>query len=300
MHALLVENVSKQFDKFTAVNNVSFHIDQGEIFGLLGPNGAGKTTLISMIADLLTKDSGKIEIFGLKKAQHLMNVLPGFTHVNNPLTIDEFLKEYSLLYSVKNWKKEREYVLNLLEIEEQRNEKMMDLSSGYKQRVLLAKALLTKPKLLLMDEPTVGLDIEIAIKIRGIIKELKKKGYTILLTTHNMLEVEELCDRIALINQGKIVAEGTVKEVKKKIVEQNSILIECENPTKIVSLFKKESYVINTKLLKTGCIIYVRQNRKIKTIMKKLSEQEEKVYSIEIMEPTLEEAFIKLTSRRKK
>jgi len=229
-----------------------------------------------------------------------MNVLPGFTHVNNPLTIDEFLKEYSLLYSVKNWKKEREYVLNLLEIEEQRNEKMMDLSSGYKQRVLLAKALLTKPKLLLMDEPTVGLDIEIAIKIRGIIKELKKKGYTILLTTHNMLEVEELCDRIALINQGKIVAEGTVKEVKKKIVEQNSILIECENPTKIVSLFKKESYVINTKLLKTGCIIYVRQNRKIKTIMKKLSEQEEKVYSIEIMEPTLEEAFIKLTSRRKK
>lgn len=297
MHALLIENVTKRFDNFTAVDDVSFSIKQGEIFGLLGPNGAGKTTLISMIAGLLTKDSGKIEIFGLKKANHLMNILPGFTHVHNPLTVDEFLKEYCFLYNVKNWKKEREYVLKLLEITDKRNISMKDLSSGYKQRILMAKALMTKPKLLLMDEPTVGLDVEIAIKIRGIIKELKRKGYTILLTTHNMLEVEELCDRIALIHKGRIIAEGTVNDIKKKIVEQNSIQIECENPKKILSLFKKETYVINTKLLENGCIIYVRQNRKIKLIMKKLSALKEKVFSIEIMEPTLEEAFIKLTSR---
>jgi ABC-2 type transport system ATP-binding protein len=299
MLALSVENVTKRFENFTAVDTVSFSIKQGEIFGLLGPNGAGKTTLISMIADLLTKDAGKVEVFGLKNANHLMNVLPGFTHVHNPLTVDEFLKEYSLLYSVKNWKKQREYVLKLLEIQDKRDIAMKDLSSGYKQRVLMAKALMTQPKLLLMDEPTVGLDVEIAIKIRGIIKELRHKGYTILLTTHNMLEVEELCDRIALIHRGRIIAEGTVPEVKKKIVEQNSIQIECENPRKIQLLFQNESYVLHTRLLKNGCIIFVRQNRKIKKIMRRLSEQEEKVYSIEIMEPTLEEAFIKLTSRKK-
>lgn len=300
MLALSVENVSKRFGDFVALDNISVSINKGEIFGLLGPNGAGKTTLISIIAGLLTKDSGEITIFGLKKANHLMNVLPGFTHVNSPLTIDEFLKEYSFLYSIKNWKKEREYVLNLLEIQDKRDVELRDLSSGYKQRALLAKALLTKPKLLLMDEPTVGLDIEIAIKIRGIIKELKRKGYTILLTTHNMLEVEELCDKIALIHHGKIIAEGTIADVKKKIVERNSIEIECENPKRIQSLFEKEPYVIDTKLLKNGCIIYVEQNRKIKNIMKILSQQKEKVFSLEIMEPTLEEAFIKLTGKRKK
>lgn len=300
MLALSVENVSKQFGDFVALDNISVSINKGEIFGLLGPNGAGKTTLISIIAGLLTKDSGNITVFGLKKANHLMNVLPGFTHVNSPLTVDEFLKEYSFLYSIKNWKKEREYVLNLLEIQDKREVELRDLSSGYKQRALLAKALLTKPKLLLMDEPTVGLDVEIAIKIRGIIKELKRKGYTILLTTHNMLEVEELCDKIALIHHGKIIAEGTIADVKKKIVERNSIEIECENPKRIQSLFEKEPYVIGTKLLKNGCIIYVEQNRKIKNIMKILSQQKEKVFSLEIMEPTLEEAFIKLTGKRKK
>lgn len=310
MLALKIENVSKIFkDKnkvTTALDNVSLHINQGEIFGLLGPNGAGKTTLISIIAGLLQHETGAIEVFqyplkeNRQKIKQMINIVPGFTHLASSLTIDEFLREYSLLYEVKDWKKKKEQLIKLLELEGKRDDELRTLSSGYKQRALLAKALLTNPKLLLMDEPTVGLDVDIAIKMRGIIKRLKQQGYTILLTTHNMFEVEELCDRIALIRQGKIVVVGTIDEVKKLIIEKNGIEIECENPRKVKRLLEKEKYVQSIKDLPNGCIVYVDQYRRIKTLMKQLSLIEEKIYTIRIVEPTLEEAFIKLTRGKKK
>lgn len=310
MNALTIQNVSKSFPKTRkpVVDNLSFHIKQGEIYGLLGPNGAGKTTLISMIAGLLAKDTGTIAVFEYdidqepQKIKQILNVVPGFSHVNSSMSVDEFLAVYAHIYNVKDWKKERERVLKRVELKDKRSTQLNELSSGYKQRALLAKALLTRPKLLLMDEPTVGLDIEIAIKIRALIKKLREEGYTILLTTHNMLEVEELCDRIGLINNGEIIAEGTVQDIKKLVVERNEIEIECEDPTVIKKLFEKEKYVMEVKLLTTGCVMYVKEYKYIKEIMKALAERKEKVYSISIMEPTLEETFIKLTrkkSRRK-
>lgn len=306
MNALTIQNVSKSFPKVKkpVIDNVSFQIKRGEIYGLLGPNGAGKTTLISMIAGLLAKDTGNISVFEYnidkesQKIKQMLNVVPGFSHVNSSMSVDEFLAVYAYIYNVKNWKKEREAVLKRVELKDKRNTQLNELSSGYKQRTLLAKALLTRPKLLLMDEPTVGLDIEIAIKIRALIKELRKEGYTILLTTHNMLEVEELCDRIGLINNGKLIAEGTVKEIKKLVVERNGIEIECEDPSAIKKLFEKERYVIEVKMLTTGCVIYIREYKHIKEIMKILAERKEKVFSISIMEPTLEETFIKLTGKK--
>ena len=310
MLALNVKNVSKFFEsknkRIKALDNVSLHINEGEIFGLLGPNGAGKTTLISIIAGLLRNETGTVEVFqyhlekDLQKIKKLMNIVPGFTHLASSSTVDEFLKEYALLYEVKNWGKKREQLVKLLGLQEKRDVELQTLSSGYKQRALLAKALLTSPKLLLMDEPTVGLDVDIAIKMRGIIKKLKQQGYTILLTTHNMFEVEELCDRIALISQGKIVVTGTITEVKKMIIEKNGIEIECENPERIRRIFEKEKYVQKIVRLANGCVVYVDQYRTIKLIMKKLADIEEKVYSIKIVEPTLEEAFIKLTRRKRK
>ena len=308
MNALHLENVSKTFPrvKKQTLNNISLSIREGEIYGLLGPNGAGKTTLISIIAGLLAKDTGVITVFDYnidkepQKIKQILNVVPGFSHVNSSLSVDEFLKVYAHLYNVKDWQKERESVLKRVELKDKRSTQLNELSSGYKQRALLAKALLSKPKLLLMDEPTVGLDIEIAIKIRALIKELRTQGYTILLTTHNMMEVEELCDRIGLINNGKLVAEGTIKEIKKLVVERNGIEIECENPTTIKEVFEKEPYTLEVKVMSTGCIIYVKEYKHIKEIMKKLAARKEKVYSISIMEPTLEETFIKLTERKRK
>lgn len=306
MNALTIQNVSKSFSKGkrNVVDNVSFEIKQGEIYGLLGPNGAGKTTLISIIAGLLAKDAGAIRVFEYnidkepQKIKQILNVVPGFSHVNSSLSVDEFLAIYAHLYNIKDWQKEREAVLKRVELKDKRNKQLNELSSGYKQRALLAKALLTKPKLLLMDEPTVGLDIEIAIKIRALIKELKTQGYSILLTTHNMLEVEELCDRIGLINNGKLIAEGTVKQIKKLVVERNGIEIECDEPETIKKILEKEKYAIEVKIMATGLIIYVKEYKHIKDVMKILGERKEKVYSISITEPTLEETFIKLTSKK--
>ena len=163
MNALQIENISKIFPgaKKQTLNNVSFSIKEGEIYGLLGPNGAGKTTLISIIAGLLAKDTGTITVFDYsidkesQKIKQILNVVPGFSHVNSSLSVDEFLKVYAHLYNVKDWQKERESVLKRVELKDKRSIQLNELSSGYKQRALLAKALLSRPKLLLMDEPTV-------------------------------------------------------------------------------------------------------------------------------------------------
>jgi ABC-2 type transport system ATP-binding protein len=310
MNALTVKNVTKSFHDGTKVINalydMSLHIKKGEIYGLLGPNGAGKTTLINSIAGLVTVDVGSIRVFNynvdkqLQKIKQVINVVPGFSRCYSSLTIAEFLRMYSYLYAIPDWRRRREEVIDLLELKDRKHQPLMSLSSGFKQRVLLAKALLTKPKLLLMDEPTVGLDVEIAIKMRALMKKLKKEGYTILLTTHNMFDVEELCDRIALISKGRVVVEGTIDDVKKRIVERNGVEIECQSPHKVAMLFKKEKYVLDVKVLQTSFIIYVAQYRNIKKIMGRLAKIEQKVFSIKILVPTLEEAFIKLTGNKRK
>ena len=225
MDALTVTNAVKEFkDKNTktrALDNVSLTIKQGEIVGLLGPNGAGKTTLISSICGLLELDSGTITVFGkdsLKEKEGVsadINLITGFAGLLQGLSVEKLLTYYALLYNVKGMEKVIDRVLTQTGLQEKRKQVAQTLSSGYKQRFYIAKALLSNPKMLLMDEPTVGLDVKSAMQIRALVKNLKKDGKTILLTTHYMLEAEELCDRIALINGGKIVALGTSKELKK-------------------------------------------------------------------------------------
>ena len=227
MDVLKIQNLNKEFGKgnkkVSALNNVSFNIKKGEIFGLLGPNGAGKTTLISIMCGLLEKDSGKVQIVGkdldteITEIRKKINLMLGFTGIGMSLTVREFLNYYCMLYDLDNSKKRIAKAMDAVDITDKKDMKTLDLSSGYKQRALLAKALLNEPELLLLDEPTVGLDVEISIKIRSLIKQLQKKGTSILLTTHNMYEVEELCDRIALISHGKIIAQGSVDDIKSMI-----------------------------------------------------------------------------------
>lgn len=306
MQAIQVKNVSKYFPgekkKVIALDNVSLSISEGEIFGLLGPNGAGKTTLVNILAGLVTYDTGKVQILtldlkkNLKKIQKLMNVVPGFTHLSSGFTIDEFLQLYAYCYNVQNWRQQREYVLEVLELQAQRKMELRQLSSGYKQRALLAKALLTKPRIILMDEPTVGLDVEIAIKMRALIKKLKEQKYTILLTTHNMLEAEELCDRIALISHGKIVVTGTSNAIKEKVKERICIEIECENADRLLSTLKKLKVEIDDQnSTENTLLIFVDKQERIKQIMAVLAKTKEKIYTVRLKEPTLEEAFIQLT-----
>lgn len=210
--------------KTIALKNVSLKIKYGEIFCLLGPNGAGKTTLLNILISQLMPDSG--EVFIMKEnvtngfprwLKNKMNMCSGNPNFPWCMTVEEILKFYSLLYGLKkkDYEERIEKYLKILELERYRKTRFDELSTGTKQRLALAKALINEPEILLLDEPTVGIDPEVASKIRKFIKSLhEKRKMTILLTTHYMKEAEELSDRIAFINNGKVVAEGTPEELK--------------------------------------------------------------------------------------
>lgn len=225
MLALQVLNARKTFrsngEFIRALDSVSLQIQKGEIFGLLGPNGAGKTTLISAVCGLIELDEGQITVFGhdvlhaRDSAISDINLVTGFAGLFNGLSVEDLLYYYALLYGVSKKREQIDWVLQKTGLNEKRKQIATTLSSGFRQRFYIAKALLSKPKLLLMDEPTVGLDVESARQVRLLITELKKEGIAVLLTTHYMQEAQSLCDRLAIITNGKIVASGTISELKK-------------------------------------------------------------------------------------
>ncbi|MDR4479724.1 MAG: ABC transporter ATP-binding protein [Nitrospira sp.] len=215
-----VRNLAKRFGGFTAVDDVSFDIGRGEILGLLGPNGAGKTTTFQMMLGLVTPTSGTIRMFGLDLQQHreaiLQQVNFSSTYISLPysLTVEENLSVIARLYGMSDMAGRIDDMVKKLEMGEWRHKLTRKLSSGQMTRLTLAKALLTNPKVLLLDEPTASLDPDIAHKIRAILlEERQTTGLSILYTSHNMREMEEMSDRIIFLQRGKIVAEGTAKEI---------------------------------------------------------------------------------------
>lgn len=217
---LQVTNLCKRFGDFTAVDDVSFSMQPGEILGLLGPNGAGKTTTIHMLLGLITPTAGSIRMFGLDLATHRETILGrvnfSSTYISMPqsLTVEENLWVVARLYGMADIARRVDQVLKKLEIDELRRKVTRHLSSGQLTRLTLAKAFLTEPKILFLDEPTASLDPDIAQKIRALLKETRRSsGVSILYTSHNMREMEEMSDRIIFLQRGKIVAEGTAQEI---------------------------------------------------------------------------------------
>lgn len=283
-----------------ALKGVSFSVKEGEIFGLLGPNGAGKTTLISMLVGILSPDSGTAKVFGkdcttqTKEVQNTLNVVSGFSGAVSSLSVEEALTYYSMLYNVKDSKKRITELLKQVDLYDSREWPAEDLSSGMRQRYLICRGLLNNPRLLILDEPTVGLDVESAIAVRKIVKELRENGHTILLTTHNMFEAEELCDRIAFINHGNILAIGTPKELKDKIKARRVIEIHCSmeqcvadelKPIKGIEVSIKSPQMVHVGMEDAG---------KMKDIMRALSKCEGDIYSVNELEPTFEEIYLKM------
>jgi len=216
-----VRNLTKRFGDFTAVDGVSFDIRQGEILGLLGPNGAGKTTTIQMLLGLITPTAGEIRMFGLPFDQHREEILGrvnfSSTYVSMPqaLTVEENLRVIAKLYGMNRVTSRIDDIVKRLEMEEFRTKITRKLSSGQMTRLSLAKAFLTEPKVLFLDEPTASLDPDIADKTRALIKEIRRStGLTVLYTSHNMREMEEMSDRIIFLQRGRIVAEGTAEAIK--------------------------------------------------------------------------------------
>ncbi|ALA60065.1 ABC transporter ATP-binding protein [Nitrospira moscoviensis] len=217
---LHVSQLTKRFGDFTAVDGVSFEVKPGEILGLLGPNGAGKTTTIQMLLGLVTPSGGSICMFGLDLATHRETILQqvnfSSTYISMPqsLTVEENLWVVARLYGLSNIARRVHDIVKKLEMEDFRDKITRKLSSGQMTRLTLAKAFLTEPKILFLDEPTASLDPDIAHKIRALLKEERRSsGLSILYTSHNMREMEEMSDRIIFLQRGRIVAEGTAQEI---------------------------------------------------------------------------------------
>ncbi len=223
-----VRHLTKRFGDFTAVDDISFDIYPGETLGLLGPNGAGKTTTIQMLLGVITPTQGSIHMFGLDLARHRKQILKqvnfSSTYISMPysLTAEENLRVIGKLYGLQAISSRIDDVVKKLEMEDIRHKLTRKLSSGQMTRLTLAKAVMTDPKVLFLDEPTASLDPDIANKIKGFLKEYRKtSGLSMLYTSHNMREMEEMSDRMIFLQRGKIVAQGTTHEILSQYGQQD-------------------------------------------------------------------------------
>ena len=223
-----VRQLTKRFGDFTAVEQVSFHIQPGETVGLLGPNGAGKTTTFQMLLGVITPTEGSIHMFGLDLMKHREEILRqvnfSSTYISMPyaLTVEENLRVTGKLYGLPDIDRRIDDVVKKLEMEDIRQKLTRKLSSGQMTRLTLAKAVMTEPKILFLDEPTASLDPDIAHKIKAFLKEYRDtSGLSMLYTSHNMREMEEMSDRIIFLQRGKIVAQGTAKDVIEQYGEDD-------------------------------------------------------------------------------
>ncbi len=285
--------------KKEVLKDVSIDIEEGEIFGILGPNGAGKTTLISILSTLTIPDAGSVEIFGLdalteaNRVKSIVNVSSGNPNFPWSLTVYENLRYFSMMYGLEKPLGAIENVLNTLELEPFRNVRFDSISTGTKQRLSLAKALLNEPRLLFLDEPTMGLDPDMAIKIRKLIKKIHdEKDITIVLTTHYMKEAEQLCGRIAFLKKGVIIANARPDELKRQMKLGETITIEYAGEFDIRVL--KDIPEILDIIQNKGSLKIVASNVEsiIDRVLKKFCDVH--VRNIEISQPNLEDVFLKL------
>ncbi|SCG82163.1 Nod factor export ATP-binding protein I [Proteiniborus sp. DW1] len=218
-----IKNVTKKFDDFIAVNNISLNIDSGDFIGLLGPNGAGKTTIIKMLTGLLKPTEGEIYINGQKMtrnnkdAKKILGIVPQYTNLDKELTVYENLVFAAKLFSIRSYKQKISELLEFIELESYKDRKAMNLSGGMARRLMIAKALINDPEIIILDEPTVGIDLNGRRKIWDILKAMKTMGKTVLLTTHYIEEADYLCNKVCLIDRGQIIDNNTPDNLKKEL-----------------------------------------------------------------------------------
>ncbi len=282
MHALELKHVSKSYNGIRAVDDVSFHIDDGEIFALLGPNGAGKSTILRIIGEGITYE-GQVLMYGGKIERWKIGYAPQDGLLYQDLISRDNMIFYALLKKVSSKK-----ALALMKELNIPNKKVRELSGGMRRRLSIAIALIGNPKILILDEPTVGLDVNSRREIWKIIKNKKKEGKAILLTTHYMEEAESLADRIGIIDRGKIIAIDTAENLKKIAGIKSAIVVKGEF-----------EHVPQRFMRERNCIVKFSENPKgeLSRVVNTLSRIGE-IKEIFIREPTLEDVFLKLTGRR--
>ena len=304
-----VKNITKKYGNFTAVDNISFKIEEGEIIGLLGPNGAGKSTTMNMITGYIEPTEGEILVNGYdiskksKKAKSQIGYMPEGVPLYSDLTVKEFVTYMAELKKVdrKIRKEKVEKIIEQTGLKDVENKLTRNLSRGYKQRVSMAGALVGEPKILILDEPTVGLDPKQITEIRALIKELGKT-HTVILSSHILSEVSQICNKVILVNKGKIVAIDTPENLEKKVSKNNSTYVTVEDTeNKMDTIKEKISEIKDVKLIKEnedGTKQYVLESdgdvdlRKI--IFAKFAKENITIFEMKQADTTLEDAFMKL------
>ena len=308
MALLEVKELSKSYGNIKAVGGISFEIQKGEIFGLLGPNGAGKTTTISMLSCLIKPDSGDAFVDGYSISKDSMEVkkrigvVPQDVSLYPTLSAQENLVFFGEMYGLTG-SKLREKVDDVLEVvglKDRRKEAINKYSGGMKRRINIAVGLLPSPKLLILDEPTVGVDPQSRTNILETLKELNKEGLTILYTSHYMEEVEFLCHRIAIMDLGKIIAIGSLNELRLLVGERDLLRISTANEISkdLVETVKKIPDVSEARVLDESIEILTLHGRKLlPQIIEIFADTGVKIKSVEVKEPNLESVFLHLTGK---
>jgi ABC-2 type transport system ATP-binding protein len=284
-----------------ALKGVDLRIEEREIFGILGPNGAGKTTLLSILCTLLLPDSGKVQILGMDglhdehEIRKRVNIVSGNANFLWSLTVKENLHYYGMLYGLTGRERETKVdtLINLFNLREYQNIPFDELSTGIKQRLSLAKSLINDPEVLFLDEPTVGLDPDVSIRIREEILSIhRQKGITILLTTHNMKEAENLCGRIAFLKEGRIVTIGTSEALKRMVRIGDRLKVEFKGRIQEDELLRADG-VINFTISNSLCEIVVDDGeRRMGSLIALLSQSGVEIKKVTLGQTDLEDVFI--------
>jgi len=287
---LVVSNLSKSYGVVQALKGVSFEIGEGEVFGLLGPNGAGKTTTITSIVTLENPTSGDIEIFGAnvrefpEKVKSFIGYVPQELINHGYFTVEHILHIYGSFFGLTNLQDRIEYLLKRLELWNHRKKLVNQLSGGMKRRLLIAKALIHSPRLILLDEPTAGVDVELRQTLWDFIRELRDEGMSILLTTHYLEEAEMLCDRIGILRQGALEKVDSTRKLIEQL-SQREVKISIEGEMPQVS----HKYLISQS---DGCIKFsIPSSFPVGTLLNELALTAGSIKDIHIREGKLEDAF---------
>ena len=304
-----VKNVTKKYGKFVAVDNISFEIKEGEIVGLLGPNGAGKSTTMNRLTGFIEQTSGEIIIDGYdmlkkpKKAKKEIGYMPEGVPLYADLTVKEFVKYMAEIKGIdkKERKEKVEKIIEQTGLKDVENKLTRNLSRGYKQRVSMAGALVGEPKILILDEPTVGLDPKQITEIRKLIKELGKT-HTVILSSHILSEVSQICNKVIIINKGKIVAIDTPENLESKVSSNNSVYVTVEDTENKMEQIKEKIPQIETlKLIKTNedgtkqYEITSKEDEDLRKILfSELAKENITIFEMKKVDFSLEDAFMKL------
>lgn len=304
-----VKNVTKKYGKFVAVDDISFEIKEGEIVGLLGPNGAGKSTTMNMLTGFIEQTEGKIIIDGYdmlkkpKKAKKEIGYMPEGVPLYADLTVKEFVKYMAEIKGIdKKVRKEKvEKIIEETGLKEVENKLTRNLSRGYKQRVSMAGALVGEPKILILDEPTVGLDPKQITEIRKLIKKLGET-HTVILSSHILSEVSQICNKVIIINKGKIVAIDTPENLERKVSSNNSIYVTVEDTeNKMEQVKDKISEIQDMKLIKNNEdgtkqyeITAKGEEDLRKVLFSELAKENITIFEMKKVDSSLEDAFMKL------